>query len=342
MSGRDKLIDIAKGVGILLVVFAHTYSGILNGVVYYFHMPLFFMLTGCALTYSSSKGMRWGHIARGIAVPYLAYSLLCFAYWALLESRFRPIQEGNLFPWLANVFSIKGQQFINIFTAISFKDAFLYNVVLWFLPCLFVCRVLFGWLTLSRHPLALSVILATMGYGWVYGLRLSLPWCMELALVVLPLIFLAYRGYEAFREHVSVTLALISVGGGYAALYIIYLLTDIRVDMRAHELSGAWFYVLAIIGSVSTLSLCRLLEKTKLSDALCFLGRNSLIIMCLHEPLKRIVIKIFSVMTGTETEALREELLPCLLITATITLILLPCIYIINRCIPTLAGNKAG
>lgn len=112
--------------------------------------------------------------------------------------------------------------------------------------------------------------------------------------------------------------------------------------MRVHELSGAWFYVLAIIGSVSTLSLCRLLEKTKLSDALCFLGRNSLIIMCLHEPLKRIVIKIFSVMTVTETETLREELLPCLLITATITLLLLPCIYIINRWIPTLAGNKAG
>lgn len=44
---RDKLIDIAKGVGILLVVFAHTYSGILSGAIYYFHMPLFFMLTGC-------------------------------------------------------------------------------------------------------------------------------------------------------------------------------------------------------------------------------------------------------------------------------------------------------
>ena len=214
MKVRDKLIDIAKGVGILLVVFAHTYSGTLSGIIYYFHMPLFFMLTGCALTYSSQSGLRWGRLTRSIVVPYLAFSLLCFTYWALLESKFRPIQEGNLFPWLANVVSIKGQQFINIFTAISLKDAFLYNVVLWFLPCLFVCRVLFGWLTLSRHPLALSVILATMGYGWVYGLRLSLPWCMELALVVLPLIFLAYRGYEAFREHVSVTLALISVGGG--------------------------------------------------------------------------------------------------------------------------------
>lgn len=66
---RDKLIDIAKGVGILLVVFAHTYSGILSGAIYYFHMPLFFMLTGCALTYSSYKGMRWGHITRASPCP---------------------------------------------------------------------------------------------------------------------------------------------------------------------------------------------------------------------------------------------------------------------------------
>lgn len=211
---RDELIDIAKGVGILLVVFAHTYSGRLSGVIYYFHMPLFFMLTGCALTYSSRRGVRWGRLTRSIVVPYLAFSLLCFTYWALLESRLRPVHGVDMFPWLTNVVSVKGQQFINIFTAISLKDAFLYNVVLWFLPCLFVCRVLFGWLMLSRHPLALSVVLAAMGYGCVYGLRLSLPWCMELALVVMPLIFLAYRGYKAFREHVGVALTLISVGGG--------------------------------------------------------------------------------------------------------------------------------
>lgn len=211
---RDELIDIAKGVGILLVVFAHTYSGMLKGAIYYFHMPLFFMLTGCALTYSSCRGVQWRHLAKSIVVPYLAYSLLCFTYWVLLESRFRPIHGGSLFSWLSGRLDMKGQQFINIFTAISFKDAFLYNVVLWFLPCLFVCRVLFGWLMLSKHPLALSMVLAAMGYGCVYGLRLSLPWCMELALVVMPLIFLAYRGYKAFREHVSVTLALISVGGG--------------------------------------------------------------------------------------------------------------------------------
>lgn len=339
MKVRDKLIDIAKGVGILLVVFAHTYSGTLSGIIYYFHMPLFFMLTGCALTYSSRRGLRWGCLAKSIVVPYLAFSLLNFTYWALLESRLRPIHEGDLFPWLSGRLDMKWQQFLNIFTAISFKDAFLYNVVLWFLPCLFVCRVLFGWLRQSRHSLELSVLLAAIGYGCIYGLKLELPWCVELALAATPLIFLANWGYKAFREHLGVTLALISAGGGYAALYIIYLLTDIRIDMRAHELNGGWFYVLAIMGSVSTLSLCRLLEKTWLVNVFSYLGRNSLIIMCLHEPLKRIVIKGCSVVTGLDTGVLREETLPSLLIVAVIVIILLPCVYAINRWMPLLAGK---
>lgn len=230
---RDKLIDIAKGVGILLVVFAHTYSGILSGAIYYFHMPLFFMLTGCALTYSSYKGMRWGHITRGIAVPYLAYSLLCFAYWALLESRFRPIQEGSLFPWLLGTVNMKWQQLLNIFTAISFKNAFLYNVVLWFLPCLFVCRVLFGWLRQSRHPFWLAVLMGGMGYGCVYGLRVNLPWCIELALVVMPLVFLAYKEYNTFKERISTSVAIMAIGGGYRRI-VRRLLTEGHAHRHAY------------------------------------------------------------------------------------------------------------
>lgn len=61
--------------------------------------------------------------------------------------------------------------------------------------------------------------------------------------------------------------------------------------------------------------------------------------MCLHEPLKRIVIKGFSVVTGLDTGVLREEMLPSLLIVAVIVVILLPCVYAINHWIPLLAGK---
>lgn len=46
---RDKSLDIMKGIGILLVVFAHVYHN--SGIIYQFHMPLFFILSGAAMTY---------------------------------------------------------------------------------------------------------------------------------------------------------------------------------------------------------------------------------------------------------------------------------------------------
>ena len=41
---RDRSLDIMKGIGILLVVFAHVYHN--SGLIYLFHMPLFFYTFG--------------------------------------------------------------------------------------------------------------------------------------------------------------------------------------------------------------------------------------------------------------------------------------------------------
>lgn len=52
---RNLSLDVAKGIGIILVVMGHTMSPIMSGngvmeaayqILYVFHMPLFFMLAG--------------------------------------------------------------------------------------------------------------------------------------------------------------------------------------------------------------------------------------------------------------------------------------------------------
>lgn len=54
-KGRNISLDIAKGIGIILVVIGHTMSPIMSGnvvmenvykILYVFHMPLFFLLSG--------------------------------------------------------------------------------------------------------------------------------------------------------------------------------------------------------------------------------------------------------------------------------------------------------
>lgn len=55
--GKNRLeeLDIARGIGILLVIMGHLYSqsSTLNNIqkfVYTFHMPLFFIIAGCTFT----------------------------------------------------------------------------------------------------------------------------------------------------------------------------------------------------------------------------------------------------------------------------------------------------
>ncbi len=43
---RVEWIDVAKGVGIILVVIGHSSMKSIADEIYYFHMPLFFMLAG--------------------------------------------------------------------------------------------------------------------------------------------------------------------------------------------------------------------------------------------------------------------------------------------------------
>lgn len=89
---RIAWIDIARGIGILLVVYAHAARGLVlahdlpgegwtiaaDTIIYAFHMPLFFLLAGLHLERSVARGRR-GFIVnklQTIAWPYFLWSLI--------------------------------------------------------------------------------------------------------------------------------------------------------------------------------------------------------------------------------------------------------------------------
>lgn len=212
---RDSIIDIAKGLGILMVVFAHTYKGDVQSIIYLFHMPLFFILTGCALSYSKTNDIKWKRLFNGIIIPYLFFSLITYGYWTLIESRLRPVHNGEIIPWLSHLISFKGQQFINIFTALDTKDAFIYNVVLWYLPCLFMCRVIYAKLSKSKYSILIIPVLAILAVLYNEYVKYPLPWCFELALISLPFVLLGQKLYPLYKNSYNKTVMITSIWGGF-------------------------------------------------------------------------------------------------------------------------------
>lgn len=92
MSGSKRVewIDVAKGVGIVLVSFGHLRNGDGESVwlptldapidaIYLFHMPLFFLLGG--LTFSRRGGFKafLARKAKTLLVPYYVFSLYFLA-----------------------------------------------------------------------------------------------------------------------------------------------------------------------------------------------------------------------------------------------------------------------
>eukprot|EP00825_Cyclidium_porcatum_P040952 TRINITY_DN5288_c0_g1_i9.p2 TRINITY_DN5288_c0_g1~~TRINITY_DN5288_c0_g1_i9.p2 ORF type:complete len:143 (+),score=1.82 TRINITY_DN5288_c0_g1_i9:638-1066(+) len=93
MTTRAVWVDYAKGIGIILVVYGHVARGVhsaglpldeywfrqVNSVIYSFHMPLFFFLSGlffpASVAWQGASGVLIAKL-RTVAWPYLLWSVV--------------------------------------------------------------------------------------------------------------------------------------------------------------------------------------------------------------------------------------------------------------------------
>ncbi len=101
-AGRLEYVDIAKGIGIVLVVYGHVVRGLMSAsiapeggllsmidyCIYAAHMPLFFVLSGMFFAHSHAKGPAafWKSRLLSIVYPYILWSLLHGSVQAALSS----------------------------------------------------------------------------------------------------------------------------------------------------------------------------------------------------------------------------------------------------------------
>ena len=109
MDGRAEWVDFAKGIGIVLVVYSHVSRGVLNAnivapetalllvdsLLYSFHMPLFFFLSGLLFRSSverrGTKQLLYSKVD-SILYPYILWSLL----QGFLEVALSDLTNGNV------------------------------------------------------------------------------------------------------------------------------------------------------------------------------------------------------------------------------------------------------
>ena len=327
-------IDIAKAIGIILIVIGHIQSNEnFTHFIYSFHVPIFFIISGYLYKKTEKLSEYVKKKAKTILIPYFIFGAISLIYWFVIERYFR---EQIVNPWIPVA---------NLFLAQAGEYNFIANAALWFLPCLFCTELIFDILkriTKNEKVFLLGIILIS-AIGLIYNKLdfVSLPFELNTAFVAVGFYYLGYVWKNKFEQNFKskinknwqkVTIAIV-------CLIITFIFSQINNGISMYgEYYNNYFlmYTCVILGSLAVFMISEIIAKNKILE---FIGKNTLIIMCIHEPIKRVVIKLMSMATKIPEITLRTNFLWIILITIILMIILVPFILIINKYFPFFLGK---
>ena len=281
---RVRWIDVARGIGIILVVAGHSLvpDGLPNQIIFAFHMPLFFVLSGYVFGLTERAeapiSRTLGSGVRRLLIPYAATGVVAYLYWFFIL-RFQthdlnaPLVILGIF---AKTFGYGAGAVVAQFPDVGPVGP------MWFLLALFLGQaILWVLLRLRRTPVLMWVAAAAVsGLGIYLGQRLYLPWSLDIALGI-QIFMLA--GWEAARRRLF--------DRGLSIRHMLLLLAIFAVDVYAGGLSlnnrQYGIIPLSIAGALAGCWLVIELSKRLavvpwLERALGYLGTISLAILCYH------------------------------------------------------------
>ncbi len=294
---RIAWIDSVKGIGILLVVLGH--SGVpewAKSLIFTFHMPLFFFLSGYLFNYTKYRSDVYWFIKTKflrLASPYIISFIVLSLIWVGIKeivsifhvSYDSPIFGLSFFDTLLSLLYGNGSS-IN---PISSNLALMVDPPLWFLPALFSSMmVLYCIVTINyRYGSVIGGIigLLTIIVGYILSCKVFLPWGFDIACVSLAF---TYGGYILQKGTLTpILLKYKWVLPTLALLVLISYFVNGYVDMNErHYQNLLVFFIGGLAGSLLIFSLSMWSSEINLKfKYLDYLGIISLFIMVFHVPL---------------------------------------------------------
>jgi fucose 4-O-acetylase-like acetyltransferase len=278
MNGRIDWVDYAKGIGIILVVYGHLLSsgyhagldipshffGLSDSIIYGFHMPLFFLLSGLFVENSLQKhGTRdyLGNQLRRLVYPYFIWSILQMSVEVIFSSY---TQKGTT---LSDVFAIVYQPWGQF----------------WFIYALFVMNLTYVIFS-KLGKFALTFLTLVSVWLFFYPIRIE---AAALASFSAHFIFfisgILVRKYLWGRDILKpslwiVTILLITLLGSGWFIFE-NMIEPTRLASSAHPF---YFLYLAVVGILFCINLAQYLAEKNLAPFLKMLGLYSLQIYLAH------------------------------------------------------------
>lgn len=280
---RIPWIDIAKALTMALVVFGHGMrQGYAWKIVYSFHVPAFFLLAGTTCRIPAGVGRQLKRDIRTIMLPYYVWGLFSILVFALLGH----VAMGAL---SVEANSSIGGNLYGLVYASPRTQNMKYNLPLWFLPSLFVTKLMFyGLYTACRgnkgHLLLGAGLTAACGFAYTHFQLPPLPFSLEISCKLLPFFALGHWLMGSGLRHSLEELPRkAQVLGGIVLLGAVCLIAAYapKVNYTSDTFPNPpLFYLCALGGSMGIVLVSMGIDRAPWLE---FVGRQTLAILVMHK-----------------------------------------------------------
>ena len=276
---RSPSIDMARGVGALLVVFGHSFTGTPQAAVYLFHMPLFFLLSGL-LFQERAWPVFFASRLRNLVLPSLAFALLV----AIAAVAWSGILHSSWSPSVAE-------------KAAKAKGMF---VVFWFPLALLIGEISLNASQRFGKPgnIIIGLTLTISYIGAWFGIKTPLSLFAALHCIAMLRAGMILRGVHIARPWPWFVAALAAIACGLFAPGLSYNMKEEYFGVPVVS------FLVSIIISVGILLVCEKLKRLKnIENILSLLGSNALALMFLQQPIQVTLLDL-----GVTSEMMRFAL----------------------------------
>lgn len=273
MKKRHEYIDIAKGLLMMLVIIGHllvsTYrtEWLVFKIIYSFHMPAFFMISGILIDTEKYKQQRWTTFlirkAKSILVPYLLFELIGIIFHQFI------VLEENMGLW---------KSFLRMFSIDCNVGA---N---WYLPTYFFAILLYKlYLEYKRKYLGIVLFIFSLLFVMAFGGKGASHFYVVVGRCIIGFAMIIL-GNE-LKEFLLLEAKVWKMAIAGVIIIIVSFIND-RVDFYYAQISNPVFF---LVGSIAGIYFILQLSKLIKSKLLKYIGKNTIIILGTHQNIIELV-----------------------------------------------------
>ena len=297
-KGRVIWIDQLRGIAIFLVILGHVnLPGKLNGFIYSFHMPLFFMITGLTmnnhkLSRSAMKEYMLCQI-KHLLIPYFWMSFMMYPLWYLA------------FHWLGKTSLTIPQAFYGILVGNSLLYASPSNA-LWFVLVLMIAKIVyvFFYKMTKGSKVKMLVLIIICAFGGLAEQGKARIWHLNVVFTAVVFIYIGNCMMQWYQKNGKVVLQKMSKRKSGIILFFMVILgissayLNGRVSMHRNTFGKSvllYYFTAVVLSSICMLSIIKFMPtKVDSKSMIVYIGQNTLLYVGFHIPIIRVLEQLLS------------------------------------------------